>query len=72
MKNCKQNLSLLLGLFTVAFSLTACGSEKEAKLVNTQTISAKAITNISLDYDADDLRIENSSGKAIILKDKKK
>lgn len=69
MKNCKQNLSLLLGLFIVAFSLTACGSEKEAKLVNTQTISAKAISNISLDYDADDLHIENSSDKAIILKE---
>lgn len=67
MKTWKGILCLLLGGTLVA--LTACGSDEEAKLVNTQTIAAGSISNITLDYDADDLLIKNSNSKKIILEE---
>lgn len=58
-------------------SLMACGSDKEAELVNTQTVEIGAVSKIVLDYDADDLLIKNSSSKKVVLeeylnKDKRK
>lgn len=69
MKVRKQLFYCLLGGFSVIVGLTACGSDEELKLVNTESISIDSVANISLDYDADDLLIQNSKSKKIVLKE---
>lgn len=69
MKVCKQLLYCLLGGISIIAGLTACGSDEEMKLVNTESISIDSVANISLDYDADDLLIQNSKSKKIVLKE---
>lgn len=69
MKVRKQLLYCLLGGISIIVGLTACGSDEEMKLVNTESISIDSVANISLDYDADDLLIQNSKSKKIVLKE---
>lgn len=69
MKSCKRILRGLLGGVLLGIVFSACGSDEEAKLVNTQTINMKTISKIVLDYDADDLVIKNSKSQKIILEE---
>lgn len=69
MKVRKQLFYCLLGGISIIVGLTACGSDEEMKLVNTESISIDSVANISLDYDADDLLIQNSKSKKIVLKE---